>query len=182
MKWIALFSQSGSEICDLSEAISFKPTLVVTDAKVRGNKINDRIEQFETCFVDYRNMTKQERLDWYRSVLHGADLITLHGWLNIVPKEICNEFKIYNGHPGLITRYSALKGKDPQVRFAENIQDYPFYGSVVHVVTPEVDDGEVVSFCERETPPVLDNYFDKLRETSLEAWIEFFNSLTKINV
>ena len=43
------------------------------------------------------------------------DLITLHGYLRIIPENICKQCKhIYNGHPGLINMYPELKGKDPQ--------------------------------------------------------------------
>ena len=30
------------------------------------------------------------------------------------PGEVCEKRNIYNGHPGLITQYPQLKGKDPQ--------------------------------------------------------------------
>lgn len=183
MRWVAFFSQTGSEVCELSNVIGFEPSLVVTDSKARGNKIDNRIYKFkQSCFVNYRDMVKQQRLNLYRSVLNDVDLITLHGWLNIVPGEICNEYKIYNGHPGLITRYPELKGKDPQIRFASNIQAYPTYGSVVHRVTPEVDEGEIISFYEKETPKSVDNCFGIFKETSLEAWIEFFDSYITIKL
>ena len=51
-------------------------------------------------------------------------LITLNGWLRIVPPDKCAKYNIYNGHPGLITKYPELKGKDPQQRMWENIHEY----------------------------------------------------------
>ena len=82
----------------------------------------------------------------------------------------CKQCKhIYNGHPGLINMYPELKGKDPQ----ERIKPYmSLIGSVVHKVTPEVDAGEIVN-----NVAVKNNrydYYNILRETSLEAWEQFF--------
>lgn len=184
MKWAALFSQTGSEICNLSEAIGQYPDLVISDNVNEANIIDSRIELNckKLLWRKYKGLTTEEKLDYYRKHLSDYDIITLHGWLNIVPAVICNEYKIYNGHPGLITRYPELKGKDPQIRFAENIQNYPIYGSVVHRVTPEVDEGEVVSVCEKNTPTSSPDCFSILKETSLEAWIEFFDSYITIKL
>jgi len=104
------------------------------------------------------------------SQFKGDELITLHGYMKIVPKEYCDKLTIYNGHPGLITRYPELKGKDPQIRAAV----YDTIGSVVHKVIAEVDSGEVVTVAET----INDNtdIFEQLRATSLKAWVEFFKS------
>ena len=75
--------------------------------------------------------------------LYENPIITLHGWLRIMPPEICNRYEIYNGHPGLITKYPELKGKDPQMRAWEG--DYEFCGSVLHRVTEGVDEGEIIN-------------------------------------
>ena len=106
-------------------------------------------------------------------------LVTLHGWLNIIPEEICNEYTIYNGHPGMITFYPELKGKDPVERAWEKIDTYHFVGSVVHKVVPEVDSGSILSadyipaiFCKS-----LDDMRARVKKTSHEAWIKAFNEL-----
>ena len=89
-------------------------------------------------------------------------IITLHGWLRIMPPSICEKFKIYNGHPGLITDYPELKGKDPQERMF-NDGNYTYYGSVVHKVVPEVDSGEIVSEVKRfNTMKSLDEVYEGL--------------------
>ena len=69
-------------------------------------------------------------------------IITLHGWLRIMPKEVCERFSIFNGHPGLITEYPELKGKDPQIRAFEG--KYPVMGCVIHKVTAGVDEGKIL--------------------------------------
>ena len=87
---------------------------------------------------------------------------------------LCN-YNIYNGHPGLITKYPELKGKDPQQRAWDNIDNYNEVGSVVHRVVQEVDAGEVI--CEEVIPTryigSLDATYDALRTTSFTAWYRF---------
>jgi folate-dependent phosphoribosylglycinamide formyltransferase PurN len=180
MKWAALFSQTGSEICNLSEKLCRYPDLVISDNTNENNKVDSRIELNckKLLWRKYKNLTKEEKLNYYRNHLAGFDIITLHGWLNIVPEEICNEFNIYNGHPGLINYYPDLKGKDPQIRAWESISNYQFVGSVVHKVTPGVDEGPVI--CYRKIFSTccisLDSTFGILKQTSLDSWVDFFNN------
>ena len=168
--WIALFSQTGSEIVDLSSALNRKPDFVITNANPA--KVNPNIE------VDFRvNNEEAKTLDILDNIEFdiGKTLITLNGWLRIVPSDKCKKYNIYNGHPGLITKYPELKGKDPQKRVWENISSYAKIGSVVHKVVAEVDAGEVIVEKSARTRDVynLNKAYDTLRETSFDAWIEF---------
>jgi folate-dependent phosphoribosylglycinamide formyltransferase PurN len=180
MKWAALFSQTGSEICNLSEKLGHYPDLVISDNTDEANIVDPRIELNckKLLWRKYRGLTKEEKLDYYRKHLQGFDIVTLHGWLNIVPAEICNEFKIYNGHPGLINYYPDLKGKDPQIRAWDNIKGYQFIGSVIHKVTPGVDEGPIICYKKVSSNCCigLDSTFGILKQTSLDSWIDFFNN------
>ena len=168
--WIALFSQTGSEIADLSEGIKRHPDFVITNADL--NDIDSRVN------VDFRvNKEEAKTLDILEDLDFNIDqtLITLNGWLRIVPPNKCNMYNMYNGHPGLITKYPELKGKDPQKRAWENIDNYNEVGSVVHRVVEKVDAGEVI--CEEKIPTKyigsLDATYDALRTTSFTAWYRF---------
>jgi len=177
MKWAALFSQTGSEICNLSEHLGRYPDLIVTD-NITG-EIDSRISN--SAFVQkrkYRGLTDSEKLDYFKSWIKEYDLVTLHGWLNIVPATICNQFKLYNGHPGLINYHPELKGKDPQVRAWDNIGRYLYVGSVVHKVVPEVDAGDVITYSMVSNAKCdsLDATFDTLKDTSFKAWVEFLGT------
>ena len=168
--WIALFSQTGSEIADLSEGINRKPEFVITNAD--SENVDSRVH------VDFRVNTEEAKtLDILDNIEFdiGKTLITLNGWLRIVPSDKCKKYNIYNGHPGLITKYPELKGKDPQKRVWENISSYAKIGSVVHKVVAEVDAGEVMVEKSARTRDVynLDKTYDTLRKTSFNAWIEF---------
>ena len=168
--WIALFSQTGSEIAALSESINRKPDFVITNADL--DDIDSRVH------VDFRiNNEEAKTLDILEDLDFNIDktLITLNGWLRIVPPDKCKKYNIYNGHPGLITKYPELKGKDPQQRAWDNLHKYDFVGSVVHKVVEEVDAGEIVAreFLSSSSLLTLDNTYDALRTTSFTAWYRF---------
>lgn len=178
ISWAALFSQTGSEICNLSERLGTYPNLVISDNV--NSAIDERININckEVLWRSYKNLSKEEKIQYYIKRLQGYDIITLHGWLNIVPAEVCNALSIYNGHPGLINYYPDLKGKDPQVRAWGDIKAYDALGSVVHKVTPGVDEGPIICYSKSSAAGVgsLDKVFDILRETSLNSWVDFFNN------
>ena len=169
--WVALFSQTGSEIVDLSTKLNRKPDFVITNANL--DKVNPNIE------VDFRvNNDEAKTLDILEDIQFDKKdtLITLNGWLRIVPPDKCKMYNIYNGHPGLITKYPELKGKDPQKRAWENIASYAKIGSVVHKVVAEVDAGEIIVEKSARTRDILniDRTYNTLRKTSFDAWMEFF--------
>lgn len=166
--WIAMFSQTGSEIAHICEKLSIKPDLVLT------NNLNvDSWHPFIkncTSVADTHDKL-MEILDSYQS----NPLITLHGYLRIIPEDTVNKFEMYNGHPGLITAYPELKGKDPQETVAKNLALYEHIGSVVHKVTPEVDSGEILTkFAVVNSCNTKNEVYDTLKLTSLHSWLLFF--------
>jgi len=168
--WIALFSQTGSELAALSEALNRSPDFIITNANL--DHVDPRVE------VDFRiNKDEAKTLDILENLEFDIDstLITLNGWLRIVPPDKCERFNIYNGHPGLINKYPELKGKDPQERAWNNIHKYDTVGSVVHRVVEEVDAGEISTYSEISTANILtlDEIYELLRSTSLTAWSSF---------
>ena len=173
--WIAFFSQTGSEIVNLSKELGRKPDLIVTDndeGGYRGTLWHPGVRELGVTVM----YAKHDRLVEYfanSNVYKPEDtLITLHGYLRIVPPSMCDKYEMYNGHPGLITYCPELKGKDPQERtWAGN---YPIIGSVVHKVTEGVDEGEVVSaVAYSNRSESKDELYSKLKQSSLEAWLWF---------
>mgnify|MGYP003674791925 CR=1 FL=1 len=168
--WIALFSQTGSEIADLSSALNRTPDFVITNANF--DQVDSRVN------VDFRvNKEEAKTLDILENLDFNNDntLITLNGWLKIVPSDKCKNYNIYNGHPGLITKYPELKGKDPQQRAWDDMHKYDVVGSVVHKVVEEVDAGEIVreEFIPSTNLLTLDDTYDALRVTSFTSWYSF---------
>lgn len=170
MIWITFFSQTGSEIVDLTSWLNRKPNLIVFN----GSEIPEKIKKLN---VPIKQLSKKPTIEEYKSVLPDEDFVaTFHGWLRIVPPEICKHYKgkLFNGHPGLITIYPELKGKDPQIRAFQGM--YPVVGSIVHELTEELDGGAVLvqESVSVMYPTSLDSIYSLLRETSLKSWLKFF--------
>ena len=172
-KWVALFSQTGREIIDISNQIDRVPDLIIS------NNHPSNVENIVKG-VEYRWLISSEEyktLDILDEVVDDPEntLITLNGWLRIVPPDKCTKYNIYNGHPGLITKYPELKGHNPQYRAWNDIHKYDTVGSVVHKVVEEVDAGEIATESEVSSANILTLFdmYDALRSTSLITWVSF---------
>lgn len=164
-KWITFFSQTGAEIADLSENIGRWPDLIIT------NKRPDHLRTIDPRIVEYGyiEVPNKPTVSDLDAVLQDNAIITLHGWLRIMPEVICNKYLIYNGHPGLITKYPELKGKDPQVK-AHKL-GHEVAGAVIHKVTAGVDEGRIImEEYFNATQLDLDGLFRILRDRSLYMW------------
>jgi len=177
VKWVTFFSQTGSEIVTLSKKLDRVPDLIVTNnrpAKLRT--ISPALLDLGVPLVVLPN--KPDLVDYIQTLRQTGlapidTLITLHGWLRVVPKEVIQEYPlIFNGHPGLITKYPELKGKDPQKKAWD--LDLPTSGCVIHAVTEGVDEGAI--YRSKEIPIrnlSMDEMFIRLHETSIDLWVAF---------
>lgn len=171
--WIALFSQTGSEIFNISEKIGIKPSLVITNERPDHLRtIDDRANQH----ILHETVNKPTEINLQNIFQQYSEenelIITLHGWLRIMPPAICKKYKIYNGHPGLITKYPELKGKDPQVRMMNG--HYDTMGCVLHKVSVGVDEGEVLLSKEVSRKGLEEqDIFRILSNISQELWVDF---------
>ena len=188
VNWIALFSHSGKEIADLSEALGFRPKVIFTD-NLDANKWDSRLITGHNVSIPFEGdfsvkgvretIYKDLRDEKYDSKL----LITLHGFMGIIPKDLCESRFIINGHPGLSHIYPDLIGKDPQEKVATNISRYPMIGSIVHKVSPEIDSGELFSMAGVLNPcHTREDVYNTLRDTSLLAWKCFFRGYINADI
>jgi formyltetrahydrofolate hydrolase len=168
--WIAFFSQTGSEIVEVSKILGRWPDRIITNKRPDHlRKINQDIPLHLLMWTE--NKPELHEYDWLMRNFDNP-IVTLHGWLRVVPEDTCRKYEIYNGHPGLITKYPELKGKDPQYRAWEG--NYRSAGCVIHKVTAGVDEGEVLM--ERESihgQLPKNDIFRILHDTSVEMWGEF---------
>jgi folate-dependent phosphoribosylglycinamide formyltransferase PurN len=175
-KWIAFFSQTGTEIVDIAESLQRWPDKIITNERPEHlRKVNTKLLEKEVIYLPNKPTVED-----YKRVLPQNSTVTLHGWLRIMPPEICENYKIYNGHPGLITYYPELKGKDPQVRAFEGIKEgkYPTAGAVIHKVVAGVDEGRVIAEEKFNTFQLeLDDLFRILRDRSLYMWVIFLKKV-----
>tara|TARA_B100000900_G_scaffold414800_2_gene442558 strand:+ start:707 stop:1237 length:531 start_codon:yes stop_codon:yes gene_type:complete len=167
-KWIAFFSQTGSEIVDISRSLGRWPDKIITNKRPEHlRKINEELLNKDIIYLSNKPTVEE-----YRNVLSEKSIVTLHGWLRIMPPEICEQHKIFNGHPGLITEYPELKGKDPQIRAFEG--KYPVAGAVLHKVVAGVDEGKIIAEERFNAFGLdLDGLFRTLRDRSLYMWCNF---------
>lgn len=172
--WITYFSQTGGEIADLAESLGKWPTRIITNKRPADLRtIDPRI--IEHGYIEISNNPTEKEL--FDILQYFQDpIITLHGWLRIMPEDICKYYEIYNGHPGLITEYPELKGKDPQIRAYEG--KYPVAGAVLHRVTAGVDEGRIIAEEKFNADNLeLDDLFRTLRDRSLYMWGNFLKKV-----
>ena len=174
MKWITFFSQTGSEIVALSKSVGRKPDLIVTNNFEDKIKFHPGIREMGVTIMS----AKHDRLmDYFRNQRMydvSKTVISLHGYLRILPADICEQYEIYNGHPGAIDLYPELKGKDPQEKVWQENDKYNIIGSVVHKCTAELDGGDVLKAVHlRNRNYTKEELYTSLKMTSLSAWSFF---------
>ena len=136
-KWIALFSHTGSEIANISNILGRKPDKIIPNKPPGSEDIHKDLQDIFHCSV-------KPTVANYRQFLHEDAIITMHGWMRIIPESICKTHEIYNLHPGLITKYPELKGKDPQKKVFQMMNLPSMVGCVIHRASAEVDGGEIL--------------------------------------
>ena len=173
--WIAFFSQTGGEIADISMSLGRWPDLIITNERPEHLRtIDERVEK-QGYFTWPNKPTEEDYIATLEKYPNA--IVTLHGWLRIVPPYVCERSNIYNGHPGLITKFPELKGKDPQVRAYEG--KYKTIGCVLHKVSAGVDEGEIISEVEysNDFQLELDEIFRILKDKSLTMWTQFLKKV-----
>jgi folate-dependent phosphoribosylglycinamide formyltransferase PurN len=176
-RWVAFFSHTGSEIYKLSKKIGRFPDRVITNNPPDAN-INKQLKN-RVDIVYVRD--KPDDADYERVIKDEDSVVTLHGWMRIVPKKICKHYEIYNLHPGLITKYPELKGADPQKRVAEEPDEskYKKVGCVIHRVIHKVDEGKVLASCSTSNHfPGEATLTTHLHEMATQLWVDFLTHET----
>jgi folate-dependent phosphoribosylglycinamide formyltransferase PurN len=173
--WTAMFSRTGYELYCIIKKLKILPTQIICNRKPIKDGIDERFwnflqdQQYDITFV-----VKSPAAEEYDLFLQPPDrhVITLHGWMRIVPPTVCDKFNIYNGHPGDIMAYPELKGKDPQQK-AHDL-GHTTIGTVIHEVIPEVDNGPVLSTKKiKNTFKDVESISIALREESIALWADF---------
>ena len=173
MIWVAFFSQTGSEIVELSKSIKRKPDLLVTNNFEDKIKFHPGIRELGVTIMSAKH---DMIMNYFRNqVVYNVPqtLISLHGYLRILPADICERYEVYNGHPGAIDLFPELKGKDPQVKAFE--LGHKTVGCVIHEVTAGVDEGKILrsqAFVSKEELDI-DKIFLILSNISTEMWVKF---------
>lgn len=161
-----MFSQTGSEIVELSKRLGRWPDLILTNNK--DKKKWHKELQFRSDVVKDLHDRLVKHIERQANITGENPFVTLHGYLRIMPDL---PYEMLNGHPALCNRYPELKGKDPQELTWHNRNNYKFVGSIVHKVTSEVDGGELVKeVCYTNHIHTREDLDITLRRASLTAW------------
>lgn len=169
--WIACFSQSGTEIVEVSRRLGRWPDFIFTDNKDKKSYHTALQKHSSVIRENHKKIPEEiEKIASMFLILRGPTILTLHGYLRILPKM---SMEAYNGHPGDIVKYPELKGKDPQKKALD--LGLKSTGTVIHKVTEEVDSGEVLLYNTYgmrgdETIDILSN---RLRDMSIDLWAKF---------
>ena len=173
--WIAFFSQTGSEIVDIARSLKKWPDVIITNERPADLRtINPEILEQDLLVTTSNKPSAEELLEIL--AYYNDPIVTLHGWLRIMPANICESLNIFNGHPGLITEYPELKGKDPQIRAFKG--KYPIMGCVLHKVTAGVDEGRIIAEERFNAFNITEEDMWKVtRDRSLYLWCQFLKNL-----
>ncbi len=173
--WVAFFSQSGEELRTIINTLDILPDVICTN-NPRWHDTD--LGRAHPRHIDYR--TRWTELSYLDALMpHSDPIITLHGWLRIVPADVCRMYDIYNGHPALVNRHPDLKGLNMQEAVINEVDLYPIIGSIIHEVVPEVDAGKILKAIEVPNFKVHNRevIYQVLRDTSLRSWLEFLPTI-----
>lgn len=168
MRWIAIFSQTGSEICNLIER-GYVPTLVMTNSLDNWDPRLYKVPVYHS---------KNKDILWKAVRDYAPDLVTLHGYMQIIPAEYCEDLNIINGHPGDIVLFpDQLTGKDPQKKAIEC--GLTSTGVVIHKATSVVDHGPVLGYRTHDIAPgtTTEQLIKELKVVQLDLWSEILEDM-----
>ena len=165
--WVALFSQTGSEIYNIAQRTRKIPKYIMTN--------NANRETWHPGLEDLGSIIITGKHDMLMDMLIGmrnSPLVTLHGYLRILPEEVVEAHEVINGHPGDIVKYPELKGKDPQAKAIE--LGLPSTGVVLHKAVAEVDAGEILKYATRDilAGTTTEQLILDLKSLQLDLWCE----------
>ena len=110
------------------------------------------------------------RLEYDRAVMSQiqdfkVDLIVLAGYMLIIGPEMCNKYNIINLHPAMP---NGPKGTWQEVIWHLIEEKAAESGVMMHLVTPELDRGPVITYCKYEiTGPKFDKYWHSIKNISV---------------
>ncbi len=170
-RWFAMFSQTGGELKSIMKNTGKCPDAILT------NNLESK------AFKDMIQHRPQELYNYLIESAQPGDMITLHGYLRVIPQDVLEQLKdvyIVNGHPAPIEDYPELKGKDPQERLIKGILagEYSCLGATLHEVVAEVDAGKVIkAYAAAPLSNTYEGLWSELYQLSIELWTDFIKEV-----
>lgn len=177
VKWYSLFSHTGSETLNLHKSPRVN-RLVELQTAITNNM------DYDGELPCVKLATAKEINEWLMTPgnVEPGSLVTLNGYMRILPADVIDYLhsincKLYNIHPAPIGFYPELKGKDPQERLYQGIQNgwYKYIGVVIHDVDAGVDTGNIRMqyMSNAHTEETKDQLYERLHKMGTELWEDF---------
>lgn len=119
-------------------------------------KVKERAEKYNipTVFIDHREYQSRENLD--REIVavlkaYGVDWVVMAGWMRIITQVLLDGYpnRVINIHPSLLPSFKGIRAIKQALSAKVKIT-----GCTVHLVSLEVDSGEIIM---QAAVPVLPN-------------------------
>ncbi|MDD5397972.1 MAG: formyltransferase family protein [Dehalococcoidia bacterium] len=148
----------------LSQVKQYSIPLVTSSVKKFAGSVRQQVGVKEEELPGWRLEYDRQviaRLDDFK-----VDICLLAGYMLIVGREMCSKFNMINLHPALPT---GPKGTWQEVIWQLISERATESGVMIHLVTPELDRGPVISFCRY---PIRGGSFDALWNSLGERSVE----------
>ena len=181
-KWYSLFSHTGKETEALTHAL-WNDGIRLEKAYTDNPLFEGGLNLCGAVVARVKSRADLNKMLCSRLYFSDDSLITLNGYMGIVPAGVLRNLKergckVYNIHPAPIQLYPELRGKDPQERMYEGIQnrEYTYIGVVIHEVDEGVDTGRIIHWVLQLADPSMtkDELYERLHELGTQAWESFF--------
>ena len=132
-------------LIEAQEKIGFAITHLVTD-RACGAIDRAHSHNIPVLFHDKKTLGPKFWDAFMTSITTDTDLIVLAGFMPIVPDFVCAAWEghMINTHPSLLPKYGGKGMYGVKVQEAVMAAGEEYGGCSVHLVTPEIDAGEVI--------------------------------------
>ncbi len=138
-----LISGSGSNLLKILKKNHLNKDFKVI-AIVSNNNISTKIKSYVDKF--YKDvLVKEYQKKLQKENFNNTEIIFSVGYMKVIEKRIINKFDVINLHPSILPNY---KGLMTQKRMLINNEKY--HGFTIHKVSPELDDGKIISYKTRK--------------------------------
>ena len=179
-----LGSTNGTDLQAILDAIS-KKVLNANVSVVISNRKNayilERVQSYNipNYFISHKGLTRQEFdykiTKWLKR--YNVDLILLIGYMRILSKNFCLEWKnkILNVHPSLLPKYAGGMDNDVHKKVLKNNDSET--GCTIHFVTEELDAGPILvqKKCVVEVNDTPSSLKKRVQKLEGQAFLEAIN-------
>ncbi len=132
-------------LIEAQEEVGFAITHLITDREC-GAIDRARGHNIPVLFHDKKSLAPKFWDAFLTSIPIDTDLIVLAGFMPIVPDFVCAAWdgRMINTHPSLLPKYGGKGMYGVKVQEAVMAAGEEYGGCSVHLVTPEIDAGEVI--------------------------------------